>query len=296
MNVLIIGFGAVGSMVGALLNASLTNAHFYILEPSSSSKGRILDFCHACACENNEVTLNDSESIQKSDFIIYCAGYSNEKGTSRETVSSQNKQLLLELFQKQTIKKTTSIIAVTNPVEKITKWIQALFPNNLVVGTGTSLDTYRLNYLIAQRTKKPISAVNTLVVGEHGQMMTPIFSKSTINNETLDKIFTPEELDQLLEELKNSATLIRETEKATKYGVAACVQKITLALLGKTILETALSIQLDLHYKKMFDLDDELIVASVPIKIENKKLKIVALQDLTKNEYVQFKAAILHLK
>lgn len=290
MKIAIVGFGEVGSTIAALLNTTLKNVTFYVLDPSISLKGRILDFAHACASKKNELLWNDDLALEQSDFIIYCAGHSNQKGESRETVAEINKAILHQIFDYHQLSSSTKVIVVTNPVEKITKWLQELLPNNLVIGTGTSLDTYRLDYLVSQKLRAPVSSVKSLVIGEHGQHMVPIFSQSFVNRQAFTSIFSEEELEQLTSDLKNAATLIRETEKGTKYGVSECVCKILKAFVGMEDLALPLSIKINSFYKNLLKTNEDVVI-SLPVNIINKNLTISNMSTFSEKEFLGLKLA-----
>lgn len=294
MTISIVGFGEVGSTLASLLNTTFKNVTFYVLDLNSNLSGRIMDFSHACASEKNEVLWNYPTALEQSDFIIYCAGYSNQKGESRDTVAASNKELVHQIFNSHNIAVHTKIIVVTNPVEKITKCLQELLPDNLVVGTGTSLDTYRLDYLVSKKLNVSLSSVKSLVLGEHGQHMVPIFSASFVDDISFEKLFTLNELEELLLQLKNAATIIRETEKASKYGVSECVCKIVKAFVGIENLEIPLSIKLNSFYKDLFQINEEAIL-SLPVKIYNKKLTINMNSTYSEKEFKALKTALIQL-
>lgn len=296
VNVAIIGFGEVGSTVAVLINSSLTTVNFSIYDPNPLIYGKYLDFSHACAVQENDVSLNHDENLNCADYIIYCAGHSNQKGESRESVAEINKQMLQFIFDKSKIKKETKFIVVTNPVEKITKCLQEIFPKNNVVGTGTSLDTFRLNWIVSQKLNLPISSVKSLVIGEHGQFMTAIFSKSFINNTNFLKFYSEQELFELSNELKNMATKIRETEKATKFGVAECVVHVLKAFLGSFDITTPLSVKINDSYSTYFQNHDSNLVLSLPCQIIKGELSILNFTDFSENELKNVKKAIENYK
>ncbi len=55
------------------------------------------------------------------------------------------------------------------------------FPKHRVIGTGTSLDTARLNVLLSEKLNVPVNEIDALVLGEHGDTSFGAFDEATIN-------------------------------------------------------------------------------------------------------------------
>lgn len=123
------------------------------------------------------------------------------------------------------------IIVITNPVEPVSFWIKEAIGDRInFIGTGTALDTFRLKFLLQQRFNCHFSEIETAVIGEHGQHMIPLFTSTCINGKPIMKLTSGTELKMIETELKQSAFQIRETEKATKFGVAETTVFILKAL------------------------------------------------------------------
>ena len=60
-------------------------------------------------------------------------------------------------------------------------------PQQQVIGLGTVLDTTRLRSLLADRLQVPPTQVSTLILGEHGDSMVPIWSAAQIAGLPLEK-------------------------------------------------------------------------------------------------------------
>jgi len=270
----VIGFGEVGSTVSALINTRFANIFFNIVDNSTEISGKILDFSNACSINENEVFENDTEMLLDSDYVIFCAGFSNKKGQSRNEVAYNNYQLIQEIFRPLRLKATAIVIVVTNPVELVSRWIyEALDKSNLVVGTGTSLDTFRFNDTIADQENAHISEIKTMLLGEHGEELVPIFSQSFTHKKPIRKELNNAKIDYYLRLVHNSANLIRQTENATKYGVAECVMLILKGFLEHKLIQAPFSVLLNGFFKEqLLDFDETYI--SLPCEIKNGDLSI----------------------
>ena len=286
MNFSIIGFGEVGSLVAALINGRFNNSTINILDFPEEISGRILDFQHACACNNNNVIVNDKNQLISTDVVIYSAGFCNAPGESRYSVAQNNKALIEEIFKDLHFNRNTLVIAVTNPVEPVSMWInEALNRQCSVIGTGTSLDTFRLQFILSTYFKCSMDRIETLVIGEHGEKMIPVYSSTRINGQEITELVSREVLDQFTNELVHSAKMIRKTEKATKYGIAETCLKLILSYFGfENSLRTAVSMPIEKEpFKGIF--------VSQPVEIGFKNIKVVDLK-LTHEEQLLFDEAV----
>ncbi|QSE98542.1 malate dehydrogenase [Fulvivirga lutea] len=257
MIISVIGIGEVGSTVVSLLLQKYQNTVLNLIDIAQID-GRYLDLFHAGSFNNNTVIVNNEKALNNSDYIIYAAGYSNTIEQSRNSVAKENKKLIGEIFSQITPKAETVIIAVTNPVELVAQWISEHYDHKLMVlGSGTCLDTYRLNYLLSKHAKVPINEVESLVLGEHGDNMVPVYSVSSINGQPVSNYFSAKELEDISNELKLSARKIRETETATKYGIAQCVMHI-LEWIDRKDFILPVSMPINREYKELLDLKEDI--------------------------------------
>jgi malate/lactate dehydrogenase len=229
------GFGEVGSLVAALINSNFSNCILNVMNTKEQVSGRVLDLQHAAACNNNLIIHNSHSSIPLSDFIIYAAGFSNLHGESRNSVALKNKQLVYKLFSNIPFTSKTKIIVVTNPVDPISYWINdAVNGDATVIGTGTALDTFRLKHILSEHFSANLATVSAKVIGEHGQHMVPLFTQCKIHDKSIVDISSEDSLKVLEDKLVKSAFEIRETEQATKYGIAqTCLELINAFLSEK---------------------------------------------------------------
>lgn len=288
LTITIIGLGEVGSTVASLILGETTNSTINLVDIKEVS-GRILDIKHAGSFTNNKVTANNPFVTNHSDFIIYAAGFSNAADRDRNSVAEQNKVLVRKVFRKIQPKKDAVIIAISNPVELVAQWISEVYKNNItVVGTGTFLDTMRLKFLISERLNKNISLVNTVVIGEHGENMTPVYSQTTVDSEPIFDILGVKQIDELTANLKNSARSIRSTESATKFGVSQCVIEIIKAFYNNQSI-IPLSIMINDAYKKLLSAYSDNYI-SLPCKIV-EFTPIPIMIDLDPQEFINLKNA-----
>lgn len=272
------GFGEVGSLVAALINSNFSNCVLNVMNTKEQVSGRVLDLQHAAACNNNQIIHNSHSSIPLSDFIIYAAGFSNVHGESRNSVALKNKQLVYKLFSNIPFTSKTKIIAVTNPVDPISYWINdAIKGKATVIGTGTALDTFRLKHILSEHFEAKLTNVTTKVIGEHGQHMVPLFSQSKIEDKYIVDISNDDELQAIEEKLVKSAFEIRETEQATKYGIAQTCLELIHAFLSEKPIFIPVSIGLTEALQSEFNCKLALFI-SLDCQITQTGVKILPLK------------------
>lgn len=127
------------------------------------------------------------------------------------------------------------MLVAANPVDLMT--MVALdysgLPASRVIGTGTLLDSNRLRALIAQQLEVAPSAVDALVLGEHGDSEVAMLSAARIGGTALgDFSVGARELDRNAIEsyVRNAAYGIISGKGFTSFGVATAIVKICEAI------------------------------------------------------------------
>lgn len=107
------------------------------------------------------------------------------------------------------------------------------FPKHRVLGTGTSLDTARLDVLLSEKLNIPVNEIDALVLGEHGDTSFGAFDEATINGKPLKDVtdLTDQDFDELEEAVKRRGGQIIAGKGATFYGVAKYLAYIVKAIL-----------------------------------------------------------------
>jgi L-lactate dehydrogenase len=117
-------------------------------------------------------------------------------------------------------------------------WKASGLPASKVIGSGTSLDTARLRFEIAQKINISIKNIHAYIMGEHGDSEFVCWSKAYVGAKPIvDVIETMEEIDfKDLEEIhtsvKNAAYEIIKRKKATYYGIGMTLVSITSAIIN----------------------------------------------------------------
>ena len=217
----VIGFGETGSLIASFINESKGNVDINIMDPSQDIEGKFLDLKHASIPQNNKVHHNNIDLLRKSQLIFHTAGVRGQVGENRNNKALDSLNIINDVFQNTSFKESALVLNISNPVEATAQWIHEATNRQLnVISTGTLLDTYRLKCILSDEFEIPYSLIETVVAGEHGSNMFPIWSQTKIRGKKISTLVSEEKLDEITDILKSTAKKIRETEQATKYGVA----------------------------------------------------------------------------
>ena len=124
-------------------------------------------------------------------------------------------------------------LIATNPLDVMTylTWKFSRLPSNRVIGSGTTLDTARLQYMVGERTNINPKDVDAYVIGEHGDSEFIPWSSAVIAQQDINEFISKEEQDKIADDVKNSAYEIINRKGATYYGIGVSLVKLTNAIL-----------------------------------------------------------------
>ena len=125
-------------------------------------------------------------------------------------------------------------VIATNPVDIMTYLTQKFsgLPRKRVIGSGTTLDTARLRFLVGDKLKISPSNIHGYVIGEHGDTEFIPWSDARVALQPIKDFLTEEEMNIIQEDVRTSAYKIINARGATYYGIGMCLVRITNAILG----------------------------------------------------------------
>ena len=125
-------------------------------------------------------------------------------------------------------------LVATNPLDVMTylTWKYSGLPTSQIIGSGTSLDTSRLRYLVGERLNINPKNIHAYVIGEHGDSEFVPWSNANIGLQNIHRFLDSETLENIRVQVKNAAYEIINRKGATYYGIGMCLVRITNAILG----------------------------------------------------------------
>lgn len=175
--IVVIGASNVGSAVANKI-ADFQLATEVVLIDLNEDKawGEAKDSSHATSCiysTNIKFHLGDYEDCKDANIIVITAGPSIRPGETpdRLKLAGTNAKIMSSVMG-EIVKRTKEamIIMITNPLDVATYVVSTQFdyPRNLILGTGTMLETYRFRRILADKYQVDPKNINGYVLGEHG--------------------------------------------------------------------------------------------------------------------------------
>ncbi len=256
IKVSIVGFGNIGR---ALTHLLLNNVDYHfdinVMDPSEEIEGSLIDLGHAVFLQNKcTLVLNDVEHFNHSEFIFHCAGVGVPMGASRLEIADQNISLTKNIFSNFESKVDTKIIVISNPVDVISyyTYLSSGLSAEKVIGTGTLLDSVRMNYYVSQMLKRPMN-IDAVLLGEHGQSIALVDSLSSIDGHPFETFLTKEEIGRCLSNVKTAAHKIKMTQGSSIYGAVDCAFFIMNSILSDAQIVKPLSVLLPAEICELFN-------------------------------------------
>lgn len=241
--VAIVGMGNVGaSCAFALMQKKLYSEMVLINRSRDKAEGEAMDLSDGLPYVGSmKIYAGDYEDAADASLIVITSGAAQKPGETRLDLVSRNAVIMKGIIEQ--IKATSFegiLLIVANPVDILTHLAQQYsgYPENRVFGSGTVLDTARLKDEIARYLSVDARNVHTMIVGEHGDSEVPLWSITNIAGVEITEFASlrgharghAAAMQQLYENVRDSAYHIIERKGATYYGIAMAVTRIASAL------------------------------------------------------------------
>ncbi|MCI8649537.1 MAG: L-lactate dehydrogenase [Anaerotruncus sp.] len=242
--VVLVGAGLVGmSFAYALLNQNACDELLLIDLDKKRALGEAMDLNHGLAFANSHMRIaaGDYDGCADADIVVICAGVAQKSGETRLALLQRNVAVFQSIVQPVVDSGFHGIFLVaTNPVDIMTQVTKQLsgFPAGHVIGTGTTLDTARLRYLLGNYFSIDPRNVHAYVMGEHGDSEFVPWSQAMIATKPIRKIceesgwFQWSEMEAIGVEVRTAAQKILEAKQATYYGIGMSMVRIIRAIFG----------------------------------------------------------------
>ena len=237
--IVIIGCGNVGmSYAYSLINQKCNVDELILIDKNiEKAKGEAMDLNHSIPYSPNVINIKagDYSDCANADIVMLSAGANQEVGETRLDLIHKNDIIfksIIELVMKSGF--NGIFLVATNPVDAmsyITYKYSGLNPNK-IIGTGTSLDTARLRYMLSRKFNINPKNVHAYVMGEHGDSEFVAWSTSLVGTISINNKLTKEEKLEISTQVRDSAYEIIKKKGNTSYGIGTCLVRITNAILN----------------------------------------------------------------
>lgn len=241
--VAIIGAGNVGAAVAnalVLLRKCVTVVLFD--RTLSKAEGQAWDIEDTIPLleEMDVLPSHQYEDLADSDVIVVTVGVTQKEGQTRLNMLGQNAEIIRSTMKElDRVAPNSIVLIVSNPVDVLTRiaTLSSSRAENLILGSGTVLDTARLRYQLGKRLNVNKQDVHVYVIGEHGDSQFTAWSSAFIGAIPLNDFVLPEvtSLEKFKSEYaeftRKRAYAIAERKGSTNYGIATVVSQLVDTIL-----------------------------------------------------------------
>lgn len=236
--VVLIGCGNVGMAYAySLINQKSYVSELVLIDINKDKvEGEAMDLNHCLPYVSSRISVRagDYNECRDARIVVIAAGSNQKEGETRMDLINKNSKIFKSIVSSVMENGFNGIFVVaTNPLDVMTYLTlkYSKLPANQVLGSGTTLDTARLRYMISEKIGICPKNIEAYVIGEHGDSEFIPWSNANIALKSIKKFLTEEERNQLEEDVRNSAYEIINRKGATAYGIGVCLTRITNAIL-----------------------------------------------------------------
>lgn len=260
IKITVVGAGSVGSAIANDIMIQGFASEIVMIDINKEKAfGEALDIYQGAPfCSPAIVHSGDYPDAAGSGIVIITSGVPRKPGQSRLDLAQTNVEILKEITSKIVQFAPDAIyILVSNPVDVLTYVFHRIsgIPENHIMGSGTVLDTSRLQSELARRFQISPKNVHAHVYGEHGDSSFVPWSLAMIANNHIDEyknrvahgnsIRWNSDYAEVEEFVKTSGAQVIKAKGATFYAVAMAVCHICKCIISGA--GTALTVSTMMH-------------------------------------------------
>lgn len=257
----VVGAGSVGATIANDLMIQGIATEIVLVDINESKAiGEAMDIYQGAPfCAPAIVRAGGYPDAADSDIVIITSGLPRKPGQTRLELAQTNVNIIKQIAP-QIVKEAPNAIyiIVSNPVDILTYVFTKVsgLPERQVIGSGTILDTSRLQSELAKRFCISPKNVHAHVYGEHGDSSFVPWSLATIANNHIadycasspdkDQIrWGDDDYDEIVDFVKKSGAQVIKNKGATFYAVAMSVCHLCKCIYNDA--GTALSVSSMMH-------------------------------------------------
>src|SRR5579864_7087783 len=199
-------------------------------------EGEALDLSHMAAelgIDRKISGSNNYSALKGSDIVVVTAGLARKPGMTRMDLLTKNAGIIKSVTgEVAKYAPDSKLIMVTNPLDAMTYVALKTtgFKKSRVFGMGGMLDLSRFKQLLSEDLHVSRSSINALVIGEHGESMTPLPSYSSVNGIPLRNFLNESQISADIEKTRKVAAEVIALKGATFYAPANGIARMVEAI------------------------------------------------------------------
>jgi L-lactate dehydrogenase len=243
----IVGVGSVGQACAfALLLRGSALEIVLVDKVAERADGVAADMRYAIPLsDTGQIRSGDWHDLEGAGVVLICAGVNEKAGGATDREDGRGRLRLLETnasIYREIVPQIVAaapdavLVAVTDPPDPLADLTRALAGHDRVLSTGTTIDTLRFRVHIAAEFRVDPSAVDALVVGEHGTTEVMLWSSVRVGGAPLPEALNGRgpvgELRRRVEQVVRFANIaIIEGNDASQFGIGVACAQVTEAIL-----------------------------------------------------------------
>ncbi|OJF03585.1 L-lactate dehydrogenase [Weissella confusa] len=249
----IIGLGNVGAAVThGLIAQGVADDYVFIDANEAKVKADQIDFQDAMANleAHGNIVINDWAALADADVVISTLG--NIKLQQDNPTGDRFAELKFTSSMVQSVGTNLKesgfhgvLVVISNPVDVITALFQHVtgFPAHKVIGTGTLLDTARMQRAVGEAFDLDPRSVSGYNLGEHGNSQFVAWSTVRVMDQPIVTLADAGDIDlaAIEEEARKGGFTVLNGKGYTSYGVATSAIRIAKAVMADAHAELVVS-------------------------------------------------------
>ena len=301
----VIGAGSVGATIANDLMIQGVATEIVLVDINKTkAEGEALDIYQGAPFHSPAIVRSGEYSaIENSDIVVITCGLPRKAGMSRLDLAQVNVNIMKDIAKQVAQHAPNAVyVIVSNPVDIMTYVFTKIsgIPERQIIGSGTILDTSRLQSELARRFYISAKNVHAHVYGEHGDSSFVPWSLAHIANNHIDsykesspdkdRIHWDRNYEEVEDFVKKSGGIIIKNKGATFYAVAMSVCHICKCIFAGA--GTALTVSTMMHGE--YGVDD--VCLSVLHLVDRQGVRGKILNPLTEEEVAKLQNSAAKLK
>jgi malate dehydrogenase len=177
-------------------------------------QGKALDISQAgpvCGYNSRVVGTNGYEETAGSSIAVITSGMPRKPGMSRDELLATNAKIVKSVVTELVSRSPEIIlILVTNPLDAMVHVARTVsgLPKSRIIGMAGVLDSARMRTFIAGELNVPVTDVEAMVLGGHGDTMVPLPRYTTVKGRPVSELMSKEKLDAIVKRTRDGGAEI----------------------------------------------------------------------------------------
>ena len=242
--------GHVGATVAFSLSTHGIADELVLIDKNEDKVSAEYNDLHDTLARNNyyvNVRMQDWDALKDADVVITAFGdiAATVKTGDRFGEFKINAKNAREVGKKlKEIGYKGVIINISNPCDAVSQILQETtgLKKNRVFGTGTFLDTARMQRIVGEKLGQDPHNVEGYVLGEHGSSQFTAWSTVRVNNKIALQLFSEKDQEEISAQSNKNSFIVAKGKGYTSYAIATCAVLLTQAVFSDAGLYAPISV------------------------------------------------------